>query len=96
MSRFYPFFSKQNNNLSKDVLIYNTSLTSIAGYLSATDNISVVHNADDIILGPGEIDFFRDTFKSRAKIYPKGGHLGNMAYKDNIKFMVNYFKSREQ
>jgi hypothetical protein len=94
--RFYPFYSSKNHNMSKADLIYATSLTSITDYLSAANNISVVHNADDIILGSGEIDFFRDTFKSRAKIYPKGGHLGNMAYKDNIKYMVDFFNGLEQ
>jgi hypothetical protein len=71
--------------------MYDTSLNSIADYLRSAKKISVVHNEDDIILAPGEIDFFRDTFQSRAHIYPKGGHCGNMAYKDNVDYMINYF-----
>ena len=34
---------------------------------------------DDVILVPGEIDFLRATFGQRAFIYPRGGHLGNLA-----------------
>ena len=94
--RFYPFYRSINPDISQDDLIYNTSLTSIADYLSSAKNITVVHNQDDIILAPGEIDFFRNTFKARANIYPKGGHLGNMGYRDNVEFMVNYFKAQEQ
>jgi len=43
-------------------------------------------------LAPGEIDFFREVFGERAKIYPHGGHCGNMAYPDNLAFMVGFFK----
>ncbi|MCJ8340570.1 MAG: serine/threonine protein kinase [Pseudomonadales bacterium] len=94
--RFYPFYRSLNSGISQEDLIYNTSLRSIADYLRSAKNISVVHNEDDIILAPGEINFFRKTFKSRAYIYPKGGHLGNMGYRDNVEFMVNYFKAQEQ
>jgi len=62
-------------------------------FLSSTDKIAVIHNVDDIILAPGEIDFFRNTFTTRAHIYSKGGHCGNMAYKDNVDYMINYFKN---
>jgi hypothetical protein len=40
----------------------------------------------------GEIDFFRDVFGSRAKIYPTGGHCGNMAHRDNVAHMLSVFK----
>lgn len=91
--RFYPFFSEQQPGATKDSLIYDTSLKSIVDYLRSSDKIAVMHNQDDIILAPGEIDFFRNTFQSRAQIYPKGGHCGNMAYRDNVEYMVNYFKN---
>ena len=93
--RFYPFFHEKQKDLTEEALIQATSLRSIADYLRATDKITVVHNEDDIILAPGEIDFFREVFGSRAHIYPTGGHCGNMAYKDNVAFMVDYFKQGE-
>tara|TARA_R110000822_G_scaffold59736_27_gene149107 strand:+ start:23932 stop:25158 length:1227 start_codon:yes stop_codon:yes gene_type:complete len=89
--RFYPFFSKLTPGATRKSLIHDTSLNSIVDYLRSAEKIAVVHNEDDIILAPGEIDFFRDTFQSRAHIYPKGGHCGNMAYKDNVDYMINYF-----
>lgn len=92
--RFLPFFQAQNVGLTSNKLLDELSLKSIADYLSVTDNIAVVHNEDDIILAPGEIDFFRNIFQSRAHIYSKGGHCGNMAHRDNIDYMVNYFKNQ--
>ena len=89
--RFYPFYQKQKASVTRDSLMEDTSLASIASYLRSAEKITVVHNEDDIILAPGEIDFFRNTFQSRAHIYPRGGHCGNMAYKDNVEYIISYF-----
>jgi hypothetical protein len=51
-------------------------------------------NKDDFILGPTDIDYLKRIFQTRAKIYPRGGHCGNMEYKDNVAYMVEYFKSK--
>ena len=31
-------------------------------------------------------------FGARAKIYPRGGHLGNLTFRDNIDYMINFFQ----
>jgi hypothetical protein len=90
---FYPFFRARQPGLSKQALIDSVSLKSIEDYLRNTKTIGLVHNEDDIILAPGEIDFFRQVFGSRAKIYPNGGHCGNMIYIENVDYMINFFKS---
>ncbi len=89
---FYPFYKELDPSLTRESLIEEMSLSSIEGYLRRTEKIEVMHNADDIILEPGEIDFFPRVFGDRAKIYPRGGHCGNMAYKDNVAHMVSVFK----
>lgn len=91
--RLAPFFLAKYSGMTDKELRHQLSLESISSYLSSTDKIAVIHNVDDIILAPGEIDFFRNTFTTRAHIYPKGGHCGNMAYKDNVDYMINYFKN---
>ena len=78
--------------MTQEKMIMNTSLESIEDYLKNATKIGIVTNEDDLILGPGEIEFFRRVFGSRAKIYPMGGHCGNMEQKDVVAFMVNYFK----
>ena len=88
---FYPYYRDQEGGMSRDEFIETVSLAHIADYLRNSDKISVMHNEDDIILEPGEIDFFRDVFGDRAKIYPHGGHCGNMSYRDNVAHMVSTF-----
>jgi hypothetical protein len=87
----YPYYKSKQPGLGRQELLDELSLRSIEGYLRNSDKIYVMHNADDLILQPGEIDFFTDVFGSRAKIYPWGGHCGNMDYKVNVDHMLGLF-----
>ena len=89
---FYPYYKEQDASLSRTGLIDQMSLATIEDYLRSSEKIEVMHNVDDIILEPGEIDFFPRVFGDRAKIYPRGGHCGNMDYQDNVTHMVNVFR----
>ena len=88
---FYPYYRDNEDAGSRDAFVQSESLTHIEDYLRNTPKISLVSNEDDIILEPGEIDFFRDVFGDRAKIYPYGGHCGNMSYRDNVAHMIDTF-----
>jgi pimeloyl-ACP methyl ester carboxylesterase len=88
---FYPYYRDNDNAGERDAFMNMASLASIEDYLRNSPKISVMHNEDDIILEPGEINFFRDVFGDRAKIYPYGGHCGNMSYRDNVAHMINTF-----
>ena len=88
---FYPYYRDNENVGSRDAFVKSESLTHIQDYLRNSPKITVMHNEDDIILEPGEINFFRDVFGERAKIYPYGGHCGNMSYRDNVAHMINTF-----
>ena len=90
---FYPYFRSRQPDVTQQALIEQASLESIEDYLKATKKISLVTNEDDFILASGELDFFRRVFQHRAKIYPTGGHCGNMGYKDNIKHMIGLFEN---
>ncbi len=76
-------------------LITDASLESIAPYLQQNSRISVMHNLDDPILMPGEIDQIKTLFPGRTKIYPHGGHLGNVSYQQNTYDMLEYFTGKK-
>lgn len=92
---FYPFYKPDYPDMSRDEFISAVSLNSIADYLRTSTKITVMHNQDDIILEPGEIEFFNEVFGDRATIYPSGGHCGNMNYRDNVALMVATFTGEE-
>jgi hypothetical protein len=89
---FYPFFKTRQPEVTCEDLIDGMSLHHIEDFLKSSAKIAVVTNEDDIILAPEEVEFLRRVFESRAKIYPKGGHCGNMAHKDNIRYMIDFFQ----
>jgi len=88
---FYPYYREEFPDKTRDEFISAISLADIEEYLAGSEKISVIHNADDVILAPGEIDFFPRVFGERATIYPHGGHCGNMSHRDNVAQMVATF-----
>lgn len=88
---FYPYFLKKRPGLTKEALIAAESLRSIAGYLGSSSKFGVMTNENDFILTPDELFYLKELFGARAKVYPSGGHLGNLEYKDNLKYMVDFF-----
>lgn len=93
---FMPHFQALDPSVTESDMIRQLSLQSIEGYLRNSPKIGMIHNEDDIILLPGEIDYLRDVFGTRATIYPHGGHCGNMAYPDNVAAMIGFFRDTKQ
>jgi pimeloyl-ACP methyl ester carboxylesterase len=90
---YVPFFQSKQPGVTEQDLIKASGLASIEDYLKHADKIGVVTNQDEIILAPGELDFLRCVFGRRLRVYPHGGHLGNMNYTENVAYMLQFFKN---
>lgn len=90
---FVPYFLDRYPNLTKEELVEALSLRSIESYLATSAKIGVITNENDFILAPGDLDYLRQVFGSRLKIYPSGGHLGNLEYRDNMAFLIDWLRS---
>jgi hypothetical protein len=90
---FYPHFLSRQPGLTREEFIEALSLKSIEGYLASSAKIGVMTNEDDFILAPGELDYLRQVFGPRLKVYPCGGHLGNFEYRDNMAFLIDWLRS---
>jgi len=88
----FPYFEKLRPGLTKQAFIDSLSIKSIEEYLKSSAKFGVMTNENDFILAKGELDYLRQLFGERAKIYPRGGHLGNLEYKENLAYMVDFFK----
>ena len=86
-----PAAQAKDPKLTRQALIDGDSLKSIQDYLSRTQKIGVVTNADDIILAPGELDFLRQQLGTRATIFPHGGHCGNIDDREMAAVLTQYF-----
>ena len=87
-----PWTQKFEPGTTRESMIERLSLSSLEGYLSTADKISVVTNADDIILIDGEVDYLKKVFGKRAKIFERGGHCGNMDRKSFVEYMNSQFQ----
>jgi hypothetical protein len=88
---FYPHFKNRRPGITREMLIASESLKSIDGYLRSSTKIGMMTNENDFILTADELAYLKELFGSRAKIYPRGGHLGNLEYTENLAYMVSFF-----
>ena len=86
----FPYYKKYNKDFTIEDLKREASLRVIEDYLRTSPKIAAVTNADELILNEKDIDYLKDVFKDRLIIYPKGGHCGNMFYKENVDVMVKF------
>ena len=89
---FYPYHRAKTPTMSRADLIEEMSLKSIEDYLRTSDRMYAMHNEDDLILEPGEVEFIRDVFGDRAMIYRNGGHMGNIQHRELVEHMVQVFQ----
>lgn len=86
----FPYYKKHNKDYSIEALKREASLKVIEDYLRTSPKIAAVTNADELILNEKDFAFLKEVFKDRLVIYPKGGHCGNMFYKENVDVMLKF------
>ncbi|WP_397449252.1 serine/threonine protein kinase [Pseudomonas sp. NA-150] len=87
-----PMWRARTDGGSLLQLVDQVSLYALKDYLHNSSKIAVMHNADDVILGPGDLGFLRKTFGDRLTVYPYGGHCGNLNYRVNSDAMLEFFR----
>lgn len=87
-----PYWQFRLADLDREALIERASLRSLARMLNEDPRIAAVTNADDIILTAENLEFLRTIMGTRIKVYPSGGHCGNLSYRENSDYMIWYFK----
>ncbi len=87
-----PFWRKRFGGTDMSHLIREVSLYAIEDYLRSSPKIAVMTNADDLILGRGDLAFLHETLGDRLTVYPHGGHLGNLNYRVNVDDMMEFFR----
>ena len=87
-----PFWRKRERGGSIVQLVDQISLYALRDYLAGSSKIAVFHNRDDLILGPGDLGFLRQTLGERLTLFPRGGHCGNMEYRVNTQAMLEFLR----
>lgn len=82
---FVKRFVAPNRNTSTQDLNNESSLFRYEQQLIDSDKIRVMTNANDFLLHPAtDVAWLNKTLNNKIIIYPTGGHLGNIIYKDNL------------
>ncbi|MEC9284166.1 MAG: alpha/beta fold hydrolase [Bdellovibrionota bacterium] len=77
---------------TREELIEKMGLIGKLDYLKNTDKIKIFHNEDDIIVSNASIQLLKDVVpKERLKLYPLGGHLGNVWFPSNVNDLIMAF-----
>ena len=86
----FPYYNRYNKDFTIEGLKREASLRVIEDYLRTSSKIAAVTNSDELILNEKDINYLKDVFKDRLVIYSKGGHCGNMFYKENVDVMLKF------
>lgn len=70
----------------------DVNITGVAEHLRRDGRVFLMHNQDDFILDPGELEYLQGIFGSRMKTYPHGGHLGNIWFPENLASILGTFE----
>ena len=87
---FLPVQQALRPGLTRERLIDSLGLQSIEPYLKDNPKFAALINEDDFILSGADRDYLRRLFGDRTRVYPRGGHLGNFEYRQNIADMVAF------
>lgn len=85
------YYLAEHPALTKGDLLEQTSLSAIGTWLSANDRVWLMTNEDDVILAPGDLDVLRHIFGQRSRIFPNGGHMGNLEHRAVATFISDFF-----
>jgi pimeloyl-ACP methyl ester carboxylesterase len=90
-----PHLQKEEPGLTRQALLERLSLRRLESYLRGAGTVGLVHNADDIILAPGEIHYLEGVFGARARVFPTGGHLGNVFHPEVARAIVGFLTGKD-
>lgn len=77
---------------SREELIDTMGLIGKLDYLKKTEKIKIFHNEDDIIVSNASVQLLKDLIpEERLKLYPLGGHLGNVWFPSNVNDLIMAF-----
>lgn len=80
----WPFYKQKGFYNNVEDFNYKNSMKALNSFLKKSSYIRIHHNKDDIIMTEEEIKYIISLFQERARIFPSGGHLGNLWYPNNV------------
>lgn len=77
-----------------DSINQRNSIYTLENYFRTNPNVYLIHNADDFLFRPGDVEFYSRAFGDRFILYPWGGHMGNMWFEQNVNSLIALIKDQ--
>ena len=74
-------------------LINRGSLARILDRLRSNSKVHIMHNADDFLAERKSIEELKEALGDRVRLYPYGGHLGNLWFPENKEYALRRFRT---
>ncbi len=87
-----PYVQHVKPGMDMYTAMRHCSLYDIRSWLKTADNVMVIGNKDDVILGEQDVKFINSVFDDRAHLFPSGGHCGNLMYTPFVEKMLGMVK----
>ncbi|MGH7824742.1 MAG: hypothetical protein ACREQ7_06155 [Candidatus Binatia bacterium] len=76
-----------------DGYIKRGSLARILDRLRTNSKVHIMHNADDFLAERKSIEELKQALGDQVKLYPYGGHLGNLWFPENKEYALRLFRT---
>ena len=73
-----PYYRKLYPEATTAQYFENESLLKIGPALARDRNVHVLHNENDFLVRPRDVQWLKNHFTGNAQIFERGGHLGNL------------------
>lgn len=93
MNKFLlPALSRQRGEeLTYEKLAGDVDMPGVESHLRADTRVRLLHNADDFIVNGEELAWLAGIFGERMRLFPRGGHMGNLWFPENLDLILSSF-----
>jgi hypothetical protein len=80
------------SQVNLESLINRGSLARILDRLRSNSKVHIMHNADDFLAERKSIEELKTALGDQVRVYPYGGHLGNIWFPENKEYALRLFR----
>jgi hypothetical protein len=80
------------SQVNLESLINRGSLARILDRLRSNSKVHIMHNADDFLAERKSIEELKTALGDQLRVYPYGGHLGNIWFPENKEYALRLFR----
>jgi hypothetical protein len=90
-----PLWRRQATEPQVDLesFIKQGSLARILDRLRNNSKVHIMHNADDFLAERKSIEELKEALGDQVRLYPYGGHLGNLWFPENKEYVLRLFRT---